>query len=151
MLPGSPMLALRLCCKQLKWEIDHLVGLEINMCVDEKSESDCKSFDWIKHILIRKLTIQRYGYLTVPSPWISFLTNGDFIHLNRLSLFSLNNLQEGDLARILTALSTLSSLSELNFSLIFGPGDSQDNSISSISTLTEKDCIRLTLKKKVSN
>ena len=115
MLPGSPKLALRLCCKQLKWEIDHLVGLPLRVCIDNDSENDCENLEWIKHIHIRELTIRhRDGNLTLPSPWISSLKNGGFMHLNRLSLSGLNLQAEGDLATILTALSTLDSLCELS-------------------------------------
>ena len=78
MLPESAKLALRLGCKQLKWEIDHLVGLQITVGIN----NDSKNVEWIKHILIRNLKIVQYdGSLKVNSPWISFLTNGDFIYL----------------------------------------------------------------------
>jgi len=140
MLPESATLALRLCCKQLKWDIDHLVGLQIRVCIDNDFESDCKNLEWIKQILIRELTIRhRDGNLTLSSPWISFLTNGGFNNLNRLSLSGLNLKGEGDLASILTGLSTLRSLCELNLSIEFEfePGYSQDHSISAISTPTE--------------
>ena len=115
MLPERASLELRRCCKQFKEEIDHLFGLPIQVLADHNSEIDCKNYEWIKHILIRKLTIQRRdGQLRVHSSWISFLTNGDFTNLNRLSLSGQIIEGEVDLVRILTALSTLNSLCELS-------------------------------------
>ena len=55
-LPGSPKLALRLCCKQLKWEIDNLIGLKIKVSASDVTGSN-KNFEWIKHSVIKKLTI----------------------------------------------------------------------------------------------
>jgi len=118
MLPGSPKLALRLCCKQLKWEIDHLVGL-LRVWIEIDSKRDCENVDFIKHD-IRELTIgHRVGNRTLPSPWILILilANGDFIHLNRLSLSELSLQAERDLVTILTALSNLDSLCELSLDL----------------------------------
>jgi len=117
MLPKWSKKQLRLCCKQLKWEIDHLVGLLPRVWINNDSQSNCESLDWIKHD-IRDLTIRhRDGNLPLPSPWISFLKNGGFIHLNRLSLSELSLQAERDLITILTALSTLDSLCELSLDL----------------------------------
>ena len=115
MLPERSRLKLRLCCKQLKQEIDHLVGLLIRVFISSNFKNDCENYEWVKQILIRKLTLESaYGNVTVHSPWTSFLTNGGFINLSRLSLSGLKLPDKGELARNLTVLSTLSSLRELS-------------------------------------
>ena len=148
-LPVLFHLALRLCCKQLKWEIDNLVGLQIAV---RSARSDCENLGWIKHILIRKLTLQyndwkkhnriptiQYSYppLNLRWPWISFLANGGFTNLNRLSLSGPELAREEDLATILTAVSTLSSITELSLDFTVFYFSQENESISSNLTQTE--------------
>jgi len=92
MLPGSTKLALRLCCKQLKWEIDHLVGLTIKVYGSNNVFEKSKRSEWVKEIRIRNLTISSHKNtrqmknLEVHSAWTSVLKDGEFSNLNRLSL-----------------------------------------------------------------
>jgi len=141
-LPERTKKKLRLCCKQLKWEIDHLVGLKIKVRERKNRKRHYQNFEWIQDILIGKLTFRHSysDYIEVCSPWTSLLTNGGLINLNRLSLSGPKLRGEADLASIFTAVSTLSSLRELSLECThFEASFSQDksNSISSISTSTE--------------
>ena len=139
MLPGPSKLALRLSCKQLKWEIDNLLGLKVELPVKDLSELNCENFEWIKQSLIRRLTISNdfFGNHCVhsASACTSFLENAKFINLSRLSLSHLNIKYEGELISILIAVSSINSLNEL--SLDFVLYIEEDNSINSASTAME--------------
>jgi len=71
MLPGSSQLALRLCCKQLKWGIDKFVGLKIRVDdvndIPKNHEKSCENFDWIQHVVIRKLTLSNNNKTMKPN------------------------------------------------------------------------------------
>ena len=123
-------LALRLSCKQLKWEIDNLVGLTIKLFASDASK-DSEKLEWVKQIQIRNLTISSGSHkknLEVYSAWwTSFLKHGGFINLNRLSLSSISMQEKEDLAAILIVFSSLNSLREL--SLVLQVFESLDDSI----------------------
>jgi len=126
MLPGPSKLSLRLSCKQLKWEIDNLLGLNIGMSVKDLSEMNCENLGgtaWTKQILIRKLTINNnlFENFQVHAAWTSVLKNARFNNLNRLSSLSLSNLKiqdEGELASIFIAVSSINSLREFSLHLV---------------------------------
>jgi len=130
MLPELPRLALRLCCKQLKWEVDNLVGLTMKVYASDVSEKSEK-LEWVKQIQIRNMTISSGSHkknLEVYSAWWTlFLKHGGFINLNRLSLSSISIQEKEDLAAILIDFSSLNSLRDL--SLILQVIESLDDSI----------------------
>jgi len=136
MLPVPSKLALRLSCKQLNWETDNLLGLKIQLPIKDLFKVDCENFEWIKHILIRKLTICNNilddhiheEHLACAS----FLKNAVFTNLNRLSLSNLKIQGERALASILIAVSSssINPLRELSLGFVLYTAE-EDNIMSS--------------------
>jgi len=119
MIPSSSQLALRQSCKQLKSEVDNLVGLKMFLSMKDLSEEKFRTLALIEPILLRKLTIRRESFenLQKHSGWKFFLMNAGYANLNQLSLYNLKIQDDAQLSSILFAVSSINSLREFSLSL----------------------------------